>query len=86
MTQMTVDTTSTSTSMPCVATLVKTEPVDNDFPPEPQESNVTWVKIKDISLTTVDKHLLTIGEKLSDKHINAAQRLLKMTFPKINGL
>ena len=83
---MTIDSTSPSTSVPCVATLVKTEPVDNDFPQEPLESNVTWVKIKDISLTIVDKHLLSNGEKLSDKFINAAQRILKMMFPKINGL
>ena len=88
MTRMTVNTTSasTSTSMACVATVVKTEPVDHDFPPEPLESTVTWVKIKDISLTTVDKHLLANGEKLIDKHINAAQRILKVMFPKINGL
>jgi len=80
---MTVDT--TPTSMPCVATvtLVKTEPVDDDHSPEALESNVTWVKIKDISLIIADKCLLTNGEKLSDKHINAAQRILKMTFPKL---
>ena len=29
--------------------------------------------------------MLTNGEKLSDKHINAAQRILKILFPKING-
>ena len=43
LTQMMVDT--MPTSMPGV--VVKTEPVDNDCPPEPLESNV---KIKDISL------------------------------------
>jgi len=45
------------------------------------ESNVTW--IKDIILTTADKQLLIQGEKFSDKYINAAQRKLKMMFPKI---
>jgi len=83
-TRMTADT--ASASVPHVVTLVKTEPVDNDFPPQAIQNNVTWVKVKDISLTTVDKHLLTNGQKLSDKHINAAQRILKLMFPKINGL
>ena len=82
MTQITVD--AMPTSMPCV--VVKTEPVDNDCPPESLESDAAWVKIKDIALTSADKQLLTNGDKLSDKHINAAQRILKITFPKINGL
>ena len=82
VTQMTVDT--MPTSMPCV--VAKSEPKDNYCPPEPLESSVTWVKMKDIALTSADKQLLTNGEKVSDKHINAAQRILKITFPKINGL
>ena len=67
---------------------VKTEPVDTDIilPTETQESNSTWVKVNDISLTNNDKDLLVHGEKLLDKHINLAQRILKLKFPKINGL
>ena len=41
---------------------------------------------RDISLTYYDKGLLASGEKLLDKHINFALRILKMMFPKINGL
>ena len=47
MIQMTVET--MPTSVPCV--VVKSEPEDNDCPPEPLESNV---KIKDIALTSAD--------------------------------
>ena len=47
MTHMTIDT--MLTIMPCV--VVKTELVDIECPPEPLESNVAWVKIKDIALT-----------------------------------
>ena len=45
-----------------------------------------WVKVHDISLTFEDKHILEQGEKLTDKHINCAQRILKLKFPSINGL
>ena len=70
------------------AVQVKTEPVDTDvnLSTETQERNNTWIKVKDISLTNYDKDLLVHGEKLSDKHINLAQRILKIEFPKINGL
>jgi len=37
-----------------------------------------WVKINDISLTCLDKRILTNGKKLTDKHINLAQRILKV--------
>ena len=63
MTEKTVD--ATPTSMPCV--VVKTKQVEDDCPSDLLESNVVWVKIKDISLTTAC--WLTNGEKLSDKHI-----------------
>ena len=70
------------------AVQVKTEPVDTDvnLPTETQQRNSMWVKVKDISLTDYDKDLLVHGEKLSDKHINLAHRILKLQFPKINGL
>ena len=43
----------------------------------------TWIKVQDISLTFEDKCIL---EKLTDKHINCAQQILKLKFPIINGL
>ena len=63
---------------------VKTEPMDTDISltAETQEGNNTWVKVKDISLTNNDKNLLVHGEKLTDKHMNLAQRTLKLNFPK----
>ena len=67
---------------------VKTEPVDNE-PVEiqfSQNNDKTWVKGRDISLTCYDKDILERGEKLSNKHINLAQRILKTKFPNINGL
>ena len=39
-----------------------------------------------ISLTSYNKDLLVHGEKLLDKHINLAQRILKFKFLEINGL
>ena len=67
---------------------VKTEPIDSEPVKThlPEDNVKTWVKIKDISLTCHDKDILEKGEKLSDKHINFAQRILKAKFPKINGL
>ena len=67
---------------------VKTKPVDNE-PVEiqlPQNNDKTWVKVRDLSLTYHDKDILERGEKLSDKHINLAQRILKTKFRNINGL
>ena len=70
---------------------VKTEPIDDED--VHVETHTTehvivqvWVKVRDISLTNIDKEIIRKGEKLSDKHINFAQRLLKAKFPKINGL
>ena len=40
----------------------------------------------EIYLTYYDKDILVSGEKLSDKHINLAQRILKGKFSKINRL
>ena len=51
-----------------------------------QNSDKMWVKVRDISLMYYDKDILASGEKLSDKHINLAQRILKGRFSKINGL
>ena len=45
-----------------------------------------WIKIKDITLTNLDRRLISDGEKLIDKHINSAQRKLNEQFPNLNGL
>ena len=62
---------------------VKTEPIDSEPVKThlPEDNIKTWVKIKDISLTCHDKDILEKGKKLSDKHINFAQRILKAKFP-----
>ena len=39
-----------------------------------------------MSLTFDDKNILQRGGKLTDKHINYAQRVLKIMFPTINDL
>ena len=66
---------------------MKTEPIDEDESHDSVSGETQiWVKVRDISLTNIDKEILRSGEKRSDKHINFAQRLLKAKFPKINGL
>ena len=43
-------------------------------------------KVQDISLTLKDRWILQHDKKLTDKHINSVQRILKLKFPNINGL
>ena len=52
--------------------------VPDDPVPEtcPQGTNM-WVSLKDMSLMFDDKQILERGGKLTDKHINYAQRILK---------
>ena len=45
-----------------------------------------WMKIEDIHLTEADKFLLTEGGQLNDRHVNAAQRLLRAHHPNLKGL
>ena len=45
-----------------------------------------WIKVQDIPLTLEDKLILPQGRKVTDKHINCAQRILKLKFPSIRGL
>ena len=45
-----------------------------------------WLRVKDISLMNDDRRILETEEMLTDKHINSAQRLLKLSFPEINLL
>ena len=45
-----------------------------------------WMKIGDIQLMEADKCILTEGGQLYDKHINAAQRLLKAQHPNLKGM
>ena len=42
--------------------------------------------LKDLALTNQDKEALVNGKWLSDKHINAANKLLQSQYPTVNGL
>ena len=42
--------------------------------------------LKDLTLTNQDKEALVNGKWLSDKHVNAANKLLQSQYPTINGL
>ena len=48
--------------------------------------NHNVLRVKDISLMNDDGRILETEEMLTDKHINFAQRLLKLSFPEINLL
>ena len=45
-----------------------------------------WMKIEDIHLTEADKFTLMEGGQLNDRHVNAAQRLLRAHHPNLKGL
>ena len=45
-----------------------------------------WIKIGIYELTAADKEIVTIGQELNDNHINAAQLLIKQSFPELGGL
>ena len=45
-----------------------------------------WMKIEDVQLTEADKFIVTEGAQLSDKHINAVQRLLQAQHPNLKGM
>jgi hypothetical protein len=45
-----------------------------------------WLQCKDITLVVNDKSTIESGERLQDQHLNFGQRLLKESFPDINGL
>ena len=63
-------------------------PVDERNMAEFEESNseTPWIRFKDIILLDSDHKTIRNREKLNDKHINFAQRLLKEQFPHLNGL
>ena len=45
-----------------------------------------WLHVSNINLSLVDKNILSSGDLMNDKHINAAQILLKNQFPEACGL
>ena len=51
-----------------------------------EERDNLWMKIKDISLKINDRDTIEQGLELTDLHINSAQWLIKIQFPKLNGL
>lgn len=77
---------SSSTEKPVVTTTI-----DLTEPDQPVSSHIinisnSWVGISTINLTKQDKIDLLSGENLNDKHIHAAQLLLKEQFPNLGGL
>jgi hypothetical protein len=64
---------------------VQTVYEDEDFEVE-MSKNGDWVQCQDIVLSKVDRDIISNGQKLTDRHINYAQRLLKRQFPLLNGL
>jgi uncharacterized protein YaiI (UPF0178 family) len=65
---------------------VQTVYEDEDFKVEMLSKNGDWVQCQDIVLSKVDRDIISNGQKLTDRHINYAQRLLKRQFPLLNGL
>lgn len=49
-------------------------------------SKKMWIKCGSITLTHQDRNQLSGYLELTDKHINAAQELMKLQFPEIDGL
>ena len=45
-----------------------------------------WIKIDDVQLTEGDKLIVTEGAQLSDKHIDAAQKMLQAQHPNLKGM
>lgn len=45
-----------------------------------------WIKFAQKSLTEADKDIIMLGEKLTDKHKNFAQALIKKQFDNLSGL
>ena len=53
---------------------------------EPEADTSVWVQCGGVVLTNDDRRILATGQKLTDQHINYAQTLLRLRFPKVNGL
>ena len=53
---------------------------------EVDTSTNEWVQCGGVILSNYDRKILATGQKLTDKHINFAQTLLRLQFPKLNGL
>ena len=47
--------------------------------------DLEWIHINSIILKKSDKELVLNGKRLSDMHINAAQKILSQQFPSISG-
>lgn len=82
----------TEADIPCKK--IKIEPTDNselevtiDCDDSFQDEVVVtkWVCIENFILSRADKDIILNGEYLSDKHINASQKLLALQFPTLMG-
>ena len=72
-------------SRPFKVDTVQTVYEDEDFEVK-MSKNGDWVQCQDIVLSKVDRDIISNGQKITDRHINYAQRLLKRQFPLLNGL
>ena len=59
---------------------------DDPVPETCLQRTNTWVSLNEMSLMFDNKRILERSGKLTDKHINYAQRILKSMFSAINGL
>ena len=66
---------------PSIATLDKAESKERQSP-----ASLEWTKTHDIVLMMEDRQLILSGQRLKDKHINFAQRLIQDQCKHLNGL
>lgn len=59
---------------------------NNEVVAEVDTLSSVWVQCGGVVLTNYDRRILATGQKLTDQHINYAQTLLRLQFPKLDGL
>ena len=65
---------------------LSSEKNDGDLFDKNESTLRIWLKFDGVSLTELYKQELANGNKLNDRHINYAQKLLHNQFPKVGGL
>ena len=51
-----------------------------------QNTALEWTRAHDIVLTIEDRQMISSGQRLTDRHINFAQRLIQAQFQQLDGL
>jgi hypothetical protein len=51
-----------------------------------QNTALEWTRAHDIVLTIEDRQMISSGQRLTDRHLNFAQRLIQAQFQHLNGL